>query len=331
MLCGYLLFRLLSPVLGSGNRRHSGVQLPDLAEVRPRLRGAAGAGGAGAAAAVIPLRCKDAVLRMLCSALVGMLEELWERLMFAEVRPVVPFASSSRRWPGPLDLPLSTPVPSPLDNGSLAREVTFKKGAQSLVVLGHFPFLGLRVSFICTVVFLIISLPFWSSQVVSWEALEELCLLASFLLVRVLLPELLLTSSLAWIPFLRLKLPVLSDALLWPSGTCVESGGSSSTTLLMQLKLPALADRTLAEARPSAVSFVLRDSLINVTIGSFVHRGRRPDSKYCTSSAGAGSWTEGGTGSGLRLSFEPKDQRRGNTLLRVSLVLLGALMLTLRP
>lgn len=138
-------------------------------------------------------------------------------------------------------------------------------------------------------------------------------------------------SSLVWLPLLRLRLAVLSDGLLWPSGTCGDSGGSSSPALPTQLILPTLEDRKLAAARPSADSFALRGSLINVTIGSFVHRGRRPDSKYCTSSTGAGSWTGGGTGSGFRLSLEPKDQRMGSTLLRVSLVLLGALMLTLRP
>lgn len=134
-------------------------------------------------------------------------------------------------------------------------------------------------------------------------------------------------SSLVWFALLRLKLAVFSDGLLWPSGTC----GDSSPALPTQLMLPALEDRTLAAAWPSTTSFVLRGSLINVTIESFVHRGRRPDSKYCTNSTGAGSLTDDGTGSGLRLSFDPKDQRRGNTLLRVSLVLLGALMLTLRP
>lgn len=156
-----------------------------------------------------------------------------------------------------------------------------------------------------------------------------LCFLASLPLVKLLLPVLLILTTFSFVSLalLRLKLAVFSDGLLWPSGIC----GESCPALLTQLMPPLLDGRKFAEAWPSEVSFLLLGSLINVTIGSLVHRGLRPDSKYCTNSTGSVSGIDGGVGSGLRLSLEPKDQRRGNTLLSASLALLGALILTLRP
>lgn len=68
----------------------------------------------------IPLRCSDAVRLTLCSALVGMLEELWERLM-SDVLPAFPLASSSPKAREELCLALSAvpPAGAPLDNDSL--------------------------------------------------------------------------------------------------------------------------------------------------------------------------------------------------------------------
>jgi len=72
----------------------------------------------------------------------------------------------------------------------------------------------------------------------------------------------------------------------------------------------------------SLLTFLSEDRVIRATIGSLVHLGLLPDSKYSTSSAGAGSGAE----AGLWRSLFPKDHRSGSIL-----VLVGLFMLMLRP
>lgn len=92
---------------------------------------------------------------------------------------------------------------------------------------------------------------------------------------------------------------------------------------LMLLPLGELQSCAASKALPWAV--LCGGVATSVMMGSLVHLGRRPDSRYSTSSPGW-VWTVL-----FMRSLEPKDHRRGRTLLRVSLGLVGDLILTLLP
>lgn len=116
-----------------------------------------------------------------------------------------------------------------------------------------------------------------------------------------------------------LSLPLLSpdSGILCPSGILGESMPGQLVLIMLPLGELCLGSNVLASGGVAT----------SATMGSLVHRGRRPDSRYSTSSPGCGwVWAEG-----LRRSLEVKDQRRGKTLLSVSLGLVGDLILTLLP
>lgn len=145
-------------------------------------------------------------------------------------------------------------------------------------------------------------------------------------------PELFLDCDLSCFDFLLLRLvkvpsslglllllgccPVAFSELLlsWACGILRYSGGPR----LLWLEDLAV-DFFVSSSLPLSLS---EGRVIRATMGSLVHLGLLPDSKYSTSSAGAwpGAWA------GLWRSLFPKDHRSGSTL-----VLVGLFMLTLRP
>ena len=100
----------------------------------------------------------------------------------------------------------------------------------------------------------------------------------------------------------------------------------SELGLSVQLRLLPLGElQSCPTSKALPWAFLCGGVATSVMIGSLVHRGRRPDSRYSTSSP---DWVWAGC---LMRSLEPKDHRSGRTLLKLSLGLVGDLMLILLP